>query len=480
MRVRFAPSPTGYLHVGGARTAVFNWLMARGSGGVFILRIEDTDRRRSSDEHTRAILEGLTWLGLRWDEGPLFQSEGVERHRRDALRLLREGKAYRDFADPEDVRREAQERGMHPSRVARERADALGETASAGRAEAGEPFAIRFRVPDGETRFTDMVHGEMRFGNEDIDDLVILRSDGTPVYNLAVVSDDADMRITHVLRGDDHLSNTPKQVLLYRALGLPEPTFGHVPLILGPDGKRLSKRHGATAVGEYAMEGILPEAMVNFLALLGWSPGDDREVMALDELVAAFDRARILKKSAVFDIEKLSWLNGRHLAAKPSAALLDGLRRHLSTVEAVDPDRLSDDRLMGRVVDLVKPRARTLEDLTRQAEPFVSGTIVPEAEAVAEHWTKDPGATAMRLERLADALSGCEWSAEDLEDSLRAAAADLGIGAGKLIHPLRVALTGRSASPGIFDVLVLLGRERSMARLLAAVEGIRAAEKTLS
>jgi len=480
MRVRFAPSPTGYLHVGGARTAVFNWLMARGAGGVFVLRIEDTDRRRSSEEHTRAILDGLRWLGLTWDEGPAFQSEGVERHRRDALRLLDEGKAYRDFADPEEVRKEAEERGLHPSRVARERAEALGREESARRAEAGEPFAIRFRVPKGEVRFTDLVHGEMRFGSEDIDDLVILRSDGTPVYNLAVVSDDSDMGITHVLRGDDHLSNTPKQVLLYRALGLPEPTFGHVPLILGPDGKRLSKRHGATAVGEYATDGILPEAMVNFLALLGWSPGDDREVMTLEELVAAFDPARILKKSAVFDAEKLSWLNGRHLADRASVELLDDVRRRLSTVGAVDPDRLRDDQHMTRVIDLLKSRARTLEGLARQAEPFVSDQVRPEADAVAKHWAKDPETTAERLARLSDALSDCDWTAGELESIVRATAADLSVGAGKLIHPLRVALTGKSASPGIFDVLVVLGRERSMTRLAQAVKRIRAPQKTLS
>jgi len=240
VRVRFAPSPTGYLHVGGARTAIFNWLFARHQGGTFVLRIEDTDRERSKDEHTQAILDGLTWLGVDWDEGPHFQSEGVERHRQAAWRLLAEGRAYRDFSDPEAVRAEAEARGMHPSRVARERADAAGPAESERRAEAGEPFAIRFRVPDGETRFVDLVHGEMRFGNDDIDDLVILRGDGTPVYNLAVVSDDAHQGITHVIRGDDHLSNTPKQVLLYRALGLAEPAFGHVPLILGADGKRLS------------------------------------------------------------------------------------------------------------------------------------------------------------------------------------------------------------------------------------------------
>ena len=480
MRVRVAPSPTGYLHVGGARTAVFNWLMARRAGGTFVLRIEDTDRERSREEHTRAILDGLSWLGLAWDEGPLFQSDGVERHRRDALRLLEEGKAYRDFSDPADVRDEAERRGMHPSRVAREHAERLGEEGSTRRAEAGEPFAVRFRVPDGETRFTDLVHGEMRFANEDVDDLVVLRSDGTPVYNLAVVSDDAHMGITHVLRGDDHLSNTPKQVLLYRALGLPEPVFGHVPLILGPDGKRLSKRHGATAVGDYAAHGILPEAMVNFLALLGWSPGDDREVMSLDALVDAFDAARILKKSAVFDVEKLEWLNGRYLAEKPAGELLADLRQRLSGTEGVDDGRLADDAFLERVAALVKTRARTLVELAAQAEPFLAEDVVPEPEAVAKHWAKDPDATAERLERLAEAFGSVEWEAGELERVLRAAADRMEVGAGKLIHPLRVALTGRTASPGIFDVLVLLGRERSMRRLERGVKAIRGPQKTLS
>ncbi|HKJ01437.1 MAG TPA: glutamate--tRNA ligase, partial [Longimicrobiales bacterium] len=313
VRVRFAPSPTGYLHVGGARTALFNWLLARKEGGAFVLRVEDTDQARNRDEHTEAILHGMTWLGLDWDEGPLFQSEGVARHKAEALRLLAEGKAYRDFCVPDEVRAEAQARGMHPSRVAREKADALGAEGSERRVAAGEAFAVRFRVPDGETRFTDLVHGDMRFANDDVDDLVILRSDGTPVYNLAVVVDDHEMRISHVIRGDDHISNTPKQALLYRALGYPEPVFGHVPLILGPDGKRLSKRHGATAVGDYEAQGILPEAMVNFLALLGWNPGDEREVMERAELIQAFTPERILKKSSVFDLDKLSWLNGRHL-----------------------------------------------------------------------------------------------------------------------------------------------------------------------
>jgi glutamyl-tRNA synthetase len=460
--------------VGGARTAIFNWLLARKEGGVFVLRIEDTDRERSNDEHTRAILDGMTWLGLDWDEGPFFQNEGVERHRRDALRLLEEGKAYRDFSDPEEVRAEAQERGMHPSRVAREKADALGEEESARRAEAGEPFAIRFRVPDGETRFQDLVHGEMRFGNSDIDDLVILRSDGTPVYNLAVVSDDADMRITHVIRGDDHLSNTPKQVLLYRALGLEEPLFAHVPLILGADGKRLSKRHGATAVGDYAAEGILPEAMVNFLALLGWSPGDDREFMTTEELIEAFTPDRILKKSSVFDTEKLSWLNGRHLSARPDAELAGHIRAHLADDPSLRAGLLDDAAWLAELLPVIKVRARTLDELGDQARPFVCDELHYDPQAVEKNWLKDPDAAVERLERTLEAFAEVEWTHEALEARLRSLAEEMGTGAGKLIHPLRVALTGNMASPGIFDVLVLLGRDRSEARVRSGVERIRA------
>jgi glutamyl-tRNA synthetase len=474
LRVRFAPSPTGYLHVGGARTALFNWLLARKKGGAFILRIEDTDRIRNRDEHTAAILHGLEWLGLDWDEGPLFQRDGVERHRAAALRLLDEGKAYRDFSDPGQVRAEAESRGMHPSRVAREKADALGPEEAERRAKSDEAHAIRFRVPEGETRFTDMVHGDMVFGNHDVDDLVILRSDGTPVYNLAVVSDDHEMGITHVMRGDDHLSNTPKQVLLYRALGYPEPLFGHVPLILGSDGKRLSKRHGATAVGDYEAEGILPGAMVNFLALLGWNPGDEREVMSREELVDAFTPERILRKSSVFDLEKLLWLNGRHLAAAPSREILAKVRGRLKHREDVDQGRLADEDWMTLLIDLLKIRARSVDEIVEQALPFVCDRLALSERAVAKHWAKDPATTVARMERLKAVLAAADWNQQTLEDAVRGLADELDVGAGKLIHPLRVALTGQLASPGIFDVLVLVGRDRALARVDEAIDRIGA------
>lgn len=486
MRVRFPPSPTGYLHVGGARTALFNWLLARQRGGTFVLRIEDTDRARSSEAHTRAILDGLTWLGLEWDEGPTFQSDGVDRHRAEALRLLAEGKAYRDFTDPAELRAEAEARGIgHPSVLAREKARALGHEGAEARAAAGEPHALRLRVPDGETVWEDLVHGRMVFANADIDDLVILRSDGSPVYNLAVVSDDAHQGITHVIRGDDHLSNTPKQILLYEALGRPVPVFGHVPMILGPDGKRLSKRHGATAVADYEAQGILPDAMVNFLALLGWNPGDEREVMSREELIEAFSMDRVQKKSAVFDADKLAWLNGQYLSALPARSLvprvLDRLRAH-----GLDPSGWGAGApepggpAFEALVDLLKVRARTVEELALQAVPYLVDVPELDAEAVEKHWAQDPTAVADGLEATLRALEEGVWSETGLEARLRASAESRGVGAGRLIHPLRVAVTGRAQSPGIFEVLVLLGPERVRARVARALERLRAPNVFLS
>lgn len=483
LRVRFPPSPTGYLHVGGARTALFNWLLARRHGGQLILRIEDTDRERSEQRHVDAILEGLTWLGLDWNEGPFFQSQGVERHRAAAVKLLDAGLAYRDFTDPAALRAEAEERGIgHPSLLAREKADALKPGEADERAAAGDPYAIRLRIPEGRTEWTDLVHGRMEFGNADIDDFVILRADGSPIYNLAVVSDDAEQRISHVIRGDDHLSNTPKQIRLYEALGLPVPTFGHVPMILGPDGKRLSKRHGATAVGDYANEGILPEAMVNFLALLGWNPGDEREVMERAELIGAFAMERVQKKSAVFDTDKLLWMNGQYLQRRPAQELASELRDRLRA-RGIDLDTDRDlggdlgetDIDLGALVPLLQPRSRTTAELVDQAMPFVLDRPPLDEKAAAKHWFKDPAGVHQRLEALRARLANTPWSEGSLEDALRGLAEELEVGAGKLIHPLRLAVTGQGASPGIFEVLVVLGRERCMVRIARALETLAVA-----
>jgi len=471
IRVRFAPSPTGYLHVGGARTALFNWLLARSRGGTFILRIEDTDRDRSSDSHTQAILDGLAWLGLDLDEGPSFQSDGVDRHATLARRLLSEGKAYRDFSSPDDLRAEAERLGVgHPSTLARRWADDMGEEESERRAAAGEPFAIRIRVPVGQTRWTDLVHGPMSFDNHDIDDFVILRADGSPVYNLAVVSDDAEQRIDTVIRGDDHISNTPKQILLYRALDFAVPEFGHVPMILGSDGKRLSKRHGATAVEEYAEQGILPDAMVNYLALLGWNPGDEQEVMDRDTLVDRFSMKRVNHTSAVFDTEKLGWMNGRYLAEMPVPDVLPLFVEALERA-GFPPSTWASrpDGWLAELTGLLKVRARSVVEMVDQARPFVGPIDEYEEKAAVKHFEKDPAGALDRLSALSEVFAQApEWDEDVLEKLLRQRAAELEVGAGKMIHPLRLAVTGRGFSPGIFEVLVLLGRKETLARVAAA------------
>ena len=469
VRVRFAPSPTGFLHVGGARTALFNWLIARRTGGVFVLRIEDTDRERSDDAMTQAILDGMTWLGLDWDEGPVHQADGLQRHRTDALRLLENGRAYRCFCTAADLdaRRAAHPDGPNAFRYDR-RCAAIPAAESADRADSAEPHTVRFLVPEGTTRWTDAVHGDIEFMNTDIEDSIILRTDATPIYNLAVVSDDVDMRITLVIRGDDHISNTPKQVLLYEALEQPVPQFAHVPMILGADGRRLSKRHGATAVGEYATQGILPDALVNFLALLGWSPGTEQEIFSRDELIAQFTLENINRKSAVFDPQKLDWMNGRYLAARPAAELLPEVRNLLG--ELADS---YDDAWWTDLLELLKVRSRTVIEIAEQARIYAGDDVAYDPDSVAKHW-KDTATVVRRLEHLAAAFAALDpWTEAAIEESLRRYAEAEGVGAGKVIHPLRVALTGSGASPGIFEIARLLGRERVVTRIGTALDVLR-------
>ena len=482
-RVRFAPSPTGYLHVGGARTALFNWLYARRHGGVFVLRIEDTDRARSSDEHTRAILDGMRWLGLDWDEGPYHQADGFDRHRADALRLFEMGKAYRCFCTPDELeqRKAAAAARKESWRYDRRCLNEVSAEESNARAAAGEPHTIRFLVPEGKTEWDDAVHGLVSFDNGDIEDFIIIRSDGTPIYNMAVVSDDIEMKITLVLRGDDHISNTPKQILLYQAYGAPLPRFGHVPMILGPDGKRLSKRHGATAVGEYAQQGILPQAMVNFLALIGWGPGEEREIFTIDELIERFSLEGIVKKAGVFDPTKLEWLNGQHLSRTPALELEPMVTKKLLDAGLVTPQQLDERREWYlRLIDLLKERARNLDDFLRQARPYFAQAIDYDDEAVAKHW-KDADDTARRMRALRERFAAVEdasWNPEGLEPVLRALAEELGTSAAKLIHPARVAVVGMAVSPSIFQVLTALGKETTLRRLDEAVERIPALAAT--
>jgi glutamyl-tRNA synthetase len=467
LRVRFAPSPTGYLHVGGARTALFNWLFARSQGGVFVLRIEDTDRERSSEEMTAAILDGMRWLGLDWDEGPFHQADGLERHREAAFRLLQKGDAYRCFCSAEELQARRAAAGTSPEAF---RYDRLCLRVTAGEAErreaAGEPFTLRFRLPEGITEWDDVVHGPTRFRNAEIEDFIILRSDGTPTYNLAVVSDDLELRITHVIRGDDHLANTPKQILLYRALGAAVPTFAHLPMILGPDGKRLSKRHGATAVGEYREQGILPQALLNFLALLGWSPGDDRELMDSNELIASFSLDRINKKSAVFDLAKLEWMNGQYLAAMPSEQVLDLLATRLVAAGLTTPEEIEDRRAwFAQLIELLKIRSRRLGDIVEQARVYLEPLTDYELDAVEKHW-KTPLEVIASLDAVEQALDALpSWESPAIEQAVRGVAERRGVGFGKVVHPLRVALTGSGASPGIDQVILLLGKSEVKRRI---------------
>jgi glutamyl-tRNA synthetase len=473
-RVRFAPSPTGYLHVGGARTALFNWLFARRHGGAFILRIEDTDAERSSADMVTGILDSLRWLGLDWDEGPdtggphapYFQAARAPRHRRAADRLVSEGRAYYCYCSVEDLQAK---RGAAETAGSAWRYDgtcrALSPGEVAAREAAGTPRAVRFLLPDGHTTFVDHVHGPITVKHDTLDDFILLRSDGSPTYQLSVVVDDVDMAITHVVRGDDHISNTPKQMLLYQALGAPVPEFAHVPLILGPDKKRLSKRHGATSVSEYHAQGVLPEAMVNFLALLGWSPGaGDREVFARDELIARFTLEGISGGDAVFNPEKLEWFNQQHISRLTAAAILDRIGPDLAGVGLpVAGLDAAERRRIERVIDLVKPRVRRLSDFVDQMKPFLSDAIERDPAAASKYLSAE---VAPHLAAWRDELAGTEpFEAASLEARLRALAAARGIKPAALIHATRVAVVGQAVSPGLFEVLELMGRTRVMRRL---------------
>src|SRR5687767_11746016 len=437
-RLRFAPSPTGYLHVGGARTALFNWLYAKHFDGDFLLRIEDTDKARSTDESTRAIFDGMHWLGLDWTEDVVYQGANLERHQRDAYAMLERGAAYRCFctaAELDERRKEAESR--KESFKYDRRCDRLPADEIERRVAAGETFVIRFRIPDGTTEWNDLVHERIAFPNKDLEDFVILRSNGTPIYNLAVVSDDIAMNITVVMRGDDHISNTPKQILLYRALGCELPVFAHLPMIHGMDGKKLSKRHGATAVGDYQHEGLLPGAMLNFLALLGWSPGEDREIMTLEEMVELFDVEGLQKKAAIFDPKKLEWMNGQHLSMIPLSELEPRVTPAIVAAElATEAELLADRPRYHALLELLRVRARTIDDVVRQAAPYLKDEIDYDAEAWAKTF-KDPPTSADILRATHERLAALpRWEAEPMEQALRALAEERGIAAGKIFTPL--------------------------------------------
>jgi glutamyl-tRNA synthetase len=465
-RVRFAPSPTGYLHVGGARTALFNWLFARHTGGTMILRIEDTDRERSTDAHTQVILSGLAWLGITWDEGPYFQGEYGPKHRTDAEALLAAGKAYRCFCTQEELaaQRARAEAAGGAFRYDR-RCHSLPEEEAERRAAAGVPFAIRFLLQDEEIAWDDAVHGRISFQGRDLDDFVILRSDGTAIYNLAVVSDDIAMRITHVIRGDDHISNTPKQMALYRAFGRPTPVFAHVPMILGTDGKKLSKRHGATAVGDYQDQGIFPAAMRNFLALLGWSPGGDREILPEAEMIELFSLDGIQKKAAVFDPAKLEWMNGQYLSALPAAELEAPVRRELARLGVA-----AEGRDLHPIIDAVKSRARTILELAQRVAVRLDPRRA-QRDAKGEALIRKLGpAFPANLLMVADALDRLPppaWTADAILEALKHVTETHGLKLGDVMQPVRVALTGSTVSEPVNELLAVVDRAVALERLRA-------------
>jgi glutamyl-tRNA synthetase len=462
-RVRFAPSPTGSLHVGGARTALYNWLFARRHGGTFILRIEDTDVERSRRELTDQILHAMRWLGLAWDEGPFFQSERQELYREAADRLLAGGKAYRAFETPEEL--DAMKKAAEASGGAFRydgRAHSISREESDRRAAAGEKFVLRLRVPDETLVVDDVVQGKTEFPAGALDDFVLVRSDGHPLYHFTVCVDDVAMGITHVIRGVDHLPNAPKHVALFRALSAPAPVFAHLGMILGPDGKKLSKRHGAAGVEEFEAQGYLPEALDNFLALLGWSPGNDRERMSLAEMVALFSLERLGPSPSRFDHEKLAWMNGQYLQEIPAERLVDLLKPFGV------PDCGAD--VLLRAIQLHLSRARTLAELARSLSIYGADAVRYD-EAGLKKWGKTEIAPLVRdLEARLSATA--PFAHAGLEEAARALAAEKGLKLGELAQPARLALTGVLASPPLFEMIEVLGRETTRRRLLAFADRI--------
>ncbi len=427
VRVRFAPSPTGFLHIGSARSALFNWLFARHEKGKFLLRIEDTDKIRSESKFLDEILASLKWLGMDWDEEPVYQSRKINVYKEAALKLLKENKAYKDEG------------------------------------------AIRFRMPKSKIKMHDLTRGEIEFDSEVLKDEVLIKSDGFPTYNFACVIDDAHMKITHVIRGDDHISNTPKQIAIYKALGYDIPKFAHIPLIMGPDGGRLSKRHGATNIMEYKKEGYLSDALVNFLALMGWSPGDDREILSKKELIKEFTLKRINKTSAIFGIDKLNWLNGQYIKEKDSKELLELLVPLLREKEIIGED--FDRGKLSNLIELYKVRMRTLTDFAEHVTVFYSDKISFDEKGV-EKYLKKEGAKKL-LETWRDGLlTLSSFNKNTLEEKCRALAEELGVKPAKLIHPTRVAISGRTTGAGLFETMEVMGKDTVLKRLDYAINNL--------
>lgn len=455
VRVRFAPSPTGHLHIGGARTALFNWLFARHHNGKFILRIEDTDRSRSTEEYIESIIESIKWLGLDWDEGPFRQTDRMETYRTYAYKLLEEGKAYRCYCTPEELeerRQKAMKEGKPPryDRRCREIKETLDK-----------PFAIRFKMPlEGETVVNDLVKGTVTFKNIEIEDLVILRSDGTPTYNFCVVVDDFEMKITNVIRGEDHLNNTPKQIHIYQALGINPPEFAHIPMILGTDRARLSKRHGATSVLAYRDEGYLPEALVNFLARLGWSYGD-QEIFTREELIKYFNLEQVGKANAVFNAEKLLWLNSEYIKLTPEERLFELVKPFLVNEGYLKEN--VDIKWACRAIKSLKERCRTLKELAHAMRYYLLDYVDIEPKAKEKYINPE---TIPIIKEITEKLAQLnDFTQDKIEKIFMDIVNERGLKLGQVAQPIRVVITGSTVSPGIYEVLEIVGKEKTLKRL---------------
>ncbi len=475
--MRFAPSPTGYLHVGGARTALFNWLFARNKGGQFVLRIEDTDMERSSEESYRAIVEDMRWLGLDWDEGPkvggdygpYFQSERRPIYSEWCQRLLNEGKAYRCFCSQDDLKRMREElRRLGKDIKYDRRCRDLSSDEVSQRLDAGKPFVVRFKAPlSGQTIVEDIVKGNITFENSTLDDFILLKSDGYPTYNFACVIDDMLMKISHVIRGDDHLSNTPKQILIYRAFGATPPRFAHVPMIMGPDRTRLSKRHGATSVGQFREDGYLPEAMVNYLALLGWSYDDATTLFAREDLIAKFSLEKVSSTPAVFDYAKLQWLNGEYMKRRPISDRAHLVVPHLIRAGLVhEPLSAELKAYIGRVVDVVGERLKVGNQIVELADFFFKDEISYDEDVAGILKQHHVPAVLKLLEDRLEKLDG--FAAASIEKVMRGLVSEMGLKTGQLFQPVRIALTGKKHSPDLLRIMEVLGKERVIARLKLA------------
>ena len=482
VRVRFAPSPTGYLHIGGARTALFNWLFAHKMGGKLILRIEDTDTERLKEDSVSQILTSLKWLGINWDEGPevggdcgpYYQSERLDIYKKYAEQLLAEGKAYYCFCTPADLeaQREKQRAAKQPFRYARTCRD-LSKEEVEQRIAAGESYSVRVKIPlEGTITVHDLIHGDVTFNMDQFDDFVIVKSNGMPTYNFAVVVDDHLMGMTHVLRAEEHLSNTPKQLLIYEALGWEPPKFGHMPMILAPDRSKLSKRHGATSVEEFRSQGYLAEAIVNYLTLLGWGPGDERELFTLNETVDLFELEQMSKKAAIYDTKKLTWMNGQYLSELPLEKILPEAKAFFIKDGLVTEDWFTNhEEYFAKLVDVVRVRVKTLQEVADASTYFFKDITEYDAKGVAKHFK--PESVAILEQCIAAIEADDVYDLATTEAAYNKIAADNDLSLGKVIHPTRLALTGRTVSPGMFDVMVLLGKEKTLDRLHKAVEYIK-------